>query len=109
MTNINIWNEIRNLKGRTLKTLDRQKEFEIFLVNESRLVVSPHSTRKERPIMRSGVENAWQRLYVTGSLSPVEIDHEFSSNNSAYVAAIFAELPGVRFTKKPITLHYKSE
>jgi hypothetical protein len=108
MNNMNIWNEIRNLKGRTLHTLDRHQAFEILTVSGSRLVVFPHSTRKDRPIMRTGVENAWQRLYVTGSLSPVDIDHDYSSNNSAYVAAILAEIPGVQQATKPIRLTWKT-
>ncbi len=109
MTNQNIWNEISNLKGRTLKTLDRHKPFEIVALTENVVTVLPKSTGKERPISREGVDNAYRHLTVTGRLSLTEIENDFAPYNPVYVAAILAELPGVRYTIRPITLHFRSE
>ena len=104
MNTLNIWKEITNLKGQTLKTLDRRMEFEVQVVSESSIIVLPHSTGKPRPIMRIGFESAWQRLVSKGRITPIEIENEFSSNNSAYVAALLSSLPGVVFSIRPIEL-----
>lgn len=104
MDTSNLWKEISNLKGRTLKTLDRCKEFEIQAVSESSVIVLPRSTGKPRPIMRTGIENAWQHLVSTGRITPIEIEDAFSSNNSAYVSALLASLSGVIYSTKPIEL-----
>ena len=66
MPTINCWSEIRNLKGRTLKTLDRRKPFQVIDVTEHTVTVLPLETGKERPIPRAGLENAYRHLVVTG-------------------------------------------
>jgi len=104
MTNLNIWNEISNIKGRTLKTLDRQKPFEIFAIKANTVIILPHETRKERPIPRANFENAYRRLVATGEITRSEIMAEFSEFNPAYIAAILAELPGVEHSMRPIKL-----
>lgn len=57
MTNINCWEEIKNLSGRTLKTLDRRKPFQVVEVTEHIVTVMPLGTEKERPIQRAGIES----------------------------------------------------
>lgn len=99
-----IWNEVRKLKGRTLKTLDRQKPFTIASVTYDRVYVIPQSTDKERPIPREGVENAYLHLVVTGRLTLTEIENEYAPRNPVYVAAILAEMPGVQCKINPIQL-----
>jgi hypothetical protein len=104
---MSIWIEIEKLKGQTLQTLDQHKSFDIISVNEKAVVIVPHKSFKERPIPRQGIENAYTRLMETGELTRSDIMAEFSEFNPAYVAAILAELPGVRFTTKPISLRTK--
>ena len=99
-----IWNEVRKLKGRTLKTLDRQRSFTVASVTYSTVTVIPQSTGKERPISREGVENAYRRLMVTGRLTLTEIENDFAPRNPVYVAALLAELPGVVYKIKPVQL-----
>jgi len=52
-----IWTEIRNLKGRTLPTLDRRKPFTITSITENTVIVLPQSTGMKRPIQRDCIEN----------------------------------------------------
>lgn len=99
-----LWSEIKNLNGRTLRTLDRRKPFEILTVTENIVTVFPHSTRKEWPIPRAGIENAFRRLTVTGRLTLAELESEFTPRNPVYTAAILAEMPGVQCRLKPIRL-----
>lgn len=50
MATIDFWTEIRNLKGRTLKTLDRRKPFQVVEVTEHTVIVLPLETGNEGPI-----------------------------------------------------------
>lgn len=99
-----LWNEIKEMKGLTLRTLDRHNPFEIVDVTESTVIILPKSTGKERPISREGVENAYRHLTVTGRLTLVEIEEEFTPRNPVYTAAILAKIPEVQYKLKPIRL-----
>jgi hypothetical protein len=99
-----IWNEIKDMKGLTLFTLDRHNPFEIIAITESAVTVLPKSTGKERPISRDGVENAYRHLAITGKLTLAEIETEYTPYNPVYVAAILAKIPGVQYKIKPIRL-----
>jgi hypothetical protein len=99
-----LWGEIKNLKGRTLRTLDQRKPFEIMDVTNNTVVVLPHSTRKERPISRTGMENAFRHLTVTGRLTLAELEKEYTPRNPVYAAAILAEMQGVKWYVRPIRL-----
>jgi hypothetical protein len=68
-----VWNEVRKLRGRTLKTLDRQKPFSVASITHDKVFVIPQSTDKECPIPREGVENAYRHLIVTRRLTLAEI------------------------------------
>ena len=103
---LNCWDEIRNLKGRTLKTLDRRKPFQVVEVTENTVTVLPLETGKERPIPRTGIENAFRHLVVTGRLMLAELEKEYTPRNPVYAAAMLAELPGVKYGLRPIRLHY---
>lgn len=107
MTELNCWDEIKKLSGRTLKTLDQRKPFEVVYVSENSAIVLPLSTKKERPIQRIGIENAYRRLVVTGRLASTEIEAEFAPRNPVYVSAMLAEIPGVDYKVKPIVLRTK--
>lgn len=51
-----VWKEIRSLKGRTLKTLDRRKPFIVVAITDEIVTILPQSTGKQRPIGREGIE-----------------------------------------------------
>ena len=106
MSSLNYWAEIRNLKGRTLKTLNRHKPFQVVEVTEHAITVLPLETGKERPIQRAGIENAFRHLVATGELTRAEIEKEYSPRNIAYVAAMLAEFPGVKYALQPIRLQW---
>lgn len=99
-----LWAEIKNLKGRTLRTLDQRKPFEIVTVTENTVIVLPHSTGKERPLPQAGIENAFRHLIVTGRLTLVELEGEYTPRNPVYAAAILAEIPRVKWFVRPIRL-----
>lgn len=100
-----IWNEVQKLRGRTLKTLDRQKPFIVAAVTYNTVTVIPQSTGKERPISREGLENAFRHLMVTGRLTLAEIEKDYAPRNLVYVAAILAEMPGITYKFRPIRLY----
>ena len=104
MSGTNIWGEIQKLSGTTVRTLNRRKPFDIISVTEQSIIILPRATGKERTIQRIVVENAYRRLVVTGSLTRSDIQKDFSEYNPAYVVAILAELPGVRYSRSPIRL-----
>jgi hypothetical protein len=101
---MNIWNEIRKLEGQTLQTLAQKKNFDIVEVTEHKVTICPHATQTERLISRLEIEDAFQRLTVTGQITRSEIQENFSQYNPAYVAAILAELPTVQHSTSPIRL-----
>lgn len=105
---MDVWTEIKHLEGKTLRTLDRRKPFDVVGVTGNVVLVMPHETGKERPIPWESIENAYRRLVATGQLTRSDIRADFSEFNPAYVAAILAELPGVRVSLKPITLRFKN-
>ncbi|MCX6059192.1 MAG: hypothetical protein NTW69_13690 [Chloroflexi bacterium] len=45
-----VWNEIKNMKGLVLRTLDRHNPFEIIAFTESTVIIIPKSTGKECPL-----------------------------------------------------------
>jgi hypothetical protein len=101
---MNIRAEIEKLEGTTLSTLDQSKPFDILEVSNQDIIIRPHETAKERKIRRNEVEDAFRRLVAIGELTRSEIREEFSNFNPAYVAAILAELPDVKYSRKPIRL-----
>ncbi len=101
---MDIWAEVRKREGQTLRTLDRRKPFSVVSVGEAALVVRPMSTGKERAIPRKHVEAAMRQLQAAGELDAWEIDMDYAPRNAIYVAAIFATLPGVEYSLRPIYL-----
>ena len=101
---MNIWMEIKYLKGQTIKTLDQHKPFTIVDVTETTVIVRPLSTNIERPISREGIEAAMRHLLTTGQLEPKEIDSQFAPRSSIYVAAMLSTLPEVKHSVNPIRL-----
>ncbi len=104
MTFDDVWALFGTLRGRRLHTLDQQQPFTVEQVAPTSLVVRVERTGNLRPIQRADFEDAWQRLTQMGRLSRTEIHREISRFNPAYVATLLAQIPGVRYTLRPIVL-----
>jgi hypothetical protein len=100
------WSQIRALEGKSLRTLDRHKPFEVVAVTEKQVALKV-STGKVRPVRREEIEGAFRGLILTGEISRSEIRKRHSQWNPAYVAAILAELDGVTYQLGPIRLFYR--
>ena len=98
------WSDVKKLIGRKIATLDRHKPFEILTVIEQTVIIKVHSTDQERSIAREEVEGALKALDTLGQISRSDIQEEYSPRNPAYVAAILAALPDVKYTVRPIVL-----
>lgn len=102
---MDMWLAIRQLKGKTLRTLDRNNPFDVVDITEQMIVVRPHASGIERTIRRKEIEPAFQELRARGMIERVNIRERYSNFNPAYVAAILVALPGVRCSVKPIRLY----
>lgn len=101
---MNVWDEIKKLKGQTLRTLDRRKPFDVIEVDSNTVVILPRSTKIERPIRREGIETAYRRLMTTGQLTIKEIEEEHTPRSQVYTATILAGLPDVHHSLRPTRL-----
>jgi hypothetical protein len=101
------WNEIRKLKGKTLKTLDQGNPFDVVDVTEHVVIVRPHKNEIERRVPREQIEDACKEMVTRGEITRVDIRANHTEFNPAYVAAILAQLPGVSHTIRPIRLRYQ--
>ena len=101
---MNMWQEIKKLKGQTLTTLAQQKPFDIFDVTHHAVLICPQETQTERPISRDEIDASYRHLVTTGQTTRAEIREKFSEYNPAYVAAILAALPNVEHSSRPIKL-----
>ncbi len=104
-----MWNEISMLEGKTLRTLDQNKQFDIVAVTEHMVIVQPHETQIERKIPRNQIEDSYNSLALSGQITRVEIHKKFSNFIPAYVAAILAKLPGIEHSSSPIRLWIKGK
>ena len=68
------WDEIKNIEGKTLKTLDRGNKFEILVVTNHGMIVKPLSTGKERLVPRSEIEGAYQELFTNKEITRTIIE-----------------------------------
>lgn len=84
--------------------MDQGKVFEAVEVTGTRVELLIHSTGSRRSVRRQTIEKAWDRLEQGGSLSREQIQRDVSPRHSAYVAAILAKMPGVTYTRRPLTL-----
>jgi len=103
---MDFWSQVRALEGKSLRTLDRRRPFEVVVVAESQIVLKV-STKKLRTVRRKEIESAFRKLTLTGEISRSEIEEQHSPRNIAYVAAILAELDGVTYQLGPIQLFYR--
>ena len=96
------WRQIATEIPRKLKTLDQEKPFEITSVTPDgiELVVS---TGELRIVPRTDIEQAWEFLAEHGQIDRGFV-RVFANFNVAYVLAILAQLPKVRYQIKPLRL-----
>ncbi len=96
------WKLVAALQGKVLQTLYQRRLFNVLLVTASHAIVVPQKTEKNGLVPMKEIEGAYCKLKSTGKLTRVQIEYEFSPRNPAYVAAILANLPGVKFYNDPI-------
>jgi hypothetical protein len=101
-----LWSEISKLEGKTLRTLDRNRPFDVVKVGVREVIVRPHVRGIVRTIHRDAIEDAFSELAARGKMARTDIRNRYSDFNPAYIAAMLAALPGVKVFKKPIRLEY---
>lgn len=104
-----LWDELKTLEGKTLRTLDRGAKFKILVVTNHGLIVKPLSTGKERLVPRTEIDGAYEELLANKEITRTIIESKYSPRNPVYVAAILSELPGVWHTIRPIHLMMKGD
>jgi hypothetical protein len=90
-----IWNNLKALKGKTLIELDGNNKFDIISVSASTILIYIHKTGKNWPIPVEEVERAWQKLKTKGIIYRSEIEREFAPRNTGYFGAILENLIGI--------------
>ena len=71
---MDIRTHVSSLKGKTLRTLGREKPFEITVVTHLQVTICPHSTNNERPIPWKEINGAYQHLKRQGRITRIEIE-----------------------------------
>lgn len=104
---VDLWAEVKKLEGKTLYTLEQKEPFLVVQVLHDRVIIE-NSKNNERPIRWSEIRGAWGHLEQHGTITRAEIMESFSSYNSAYLAAILANLEEVSTEIAPITLRLKN-
>lgn len=105
--NMNIWEYIKSLEGKTLKTLAQKRPFDVSVVSDEYVIVIPHTKMIPRSIKRIEIEGANRALRIRESISARDIQKEFSLFNSSFVSSLLAHLPAVEYKSNPIRLYYK--
>lgn len=103
------WNDFNGLVGRTLKTLDRNRAFDVVEMNENSIVVRPHYKGKLRQIPRREIEPALKHLLANNEIARTFIRDNYSQFNPAYVAALLAALPKMKAKQKPIRIYWQGD
>lgn len=105
---VDCWSQVQTLEGKTLRTLDRHKSFEVVVTDDSQVLLKL-STGKVRPVRREEIEGAFRELEREGEIDLKGIEARHSPRSTAYVATILAELEGVKYRVRPVRLFYHSE
>jgi hypothetical protein len=98
--------ELKNLQGKRLTTLYQNKPFEISQISNNQIILKT-STESQRPIPFKEITLAWNHLQKNKKVTSSGVrDLGGSESNHAYVVAILASLPGVKYKLGPIVLTY---
>jgi len=105
----NLLTELKKLQGKPLHTLDQGKPFDVAEVSSKEIVLTI-STGKSRPVPFWKFQEAWNHLEKYKTLSLVEIRSlKISNFHPTYIAAVIANIPRVKFRKRPILLLLTNE
>jgi hypothetical protein len=96
---------VQQLVGKELYTLDQHKPFTVDAVKNDGVSITT-STGTFRRIRWQEIEGAWNALVQGGKITCKEIA-EHSPRSIAFVAAILASLPDVKYELHPIRLEYR--
>jgi len=100
---MNLWSEIKKLEGKELHTLDRRKPLLVLEVAADHVLIET-SENKTRYIRWAEIQESWDYLERHSQITRSKIMESYSGFNSAYVAAIIANVGGVKHSIKPIIL-----
>jgi hypothetical protein len=96
--------ELKNLQGKPLKTLYQNKPFEITQVSDNQIILKT-SKDSQHSIPFKEIITAWNHLQKNKKVTSSGVrDLGGSESNHAYVVAILANLPGVKYKLGPIVL-----
>ncbi len=88
-----VWDRVRQLKGKTLRTLHRKKPFTVIDVGEHRVEVSPEDGNQTvRPLRQEVIEQFADRGIPREELRRRISDAHPDSRNTSYYAAIAYEV-----------------
>lgn len=88
---MNLWNEVKKLEGKKLRTLNQKKQFAVSEVLGDRVIMVTSKGNK-RKIRWIAIQRSWDYQKAQGALTR-EILLSCSRYNSPYVATILANLP----------------
>jgi len=101
-----VWEQVRQLIGRTLYTLKQRNPFRVEGIKGTVVQITIGKTGHSRPVRRSEILLAWQKLERDSEISFADVQ-ENALFNPAYVSAILAQFPGVTYWTRPIRLRYQ--
>ncbi|MCB0054184.1 MAG: hypothetical protein KDE24_32080 [Caldilinea sp.] len=102
------WDQITQLEGKALRTLDQGKPFVMLCITETAAVFEVKESGAIRTIERADLEPLYDRLCRTGDLSTDEVKAVAKlSRHISYASALLAQCKGVTATTRPIRLRYR--
>lgn len=75
-----MWSYIQNIKGKTLKTLEKGHPFDVVSVGSENVTVKPRASGIERTVAREAFEHAFAELSARGELSRADIQKRYASS-----------------------------
>ncbi len=98
---------INSLRGKELQTLGLKKPFIIDYLSSDIILITT-SSGASRNVPLEGTIDAYNHIQRRGTLTRAEIrENNYSDWNPAYIAAILASFPEIKYKTKPITLFLK--
>src|SRR3990172_5771197 len=85
---IDMWSQLRNLQGKTLRTLDRRYPFDVVDVTPTQVILKLHRTRKQRRILKDEIVDSFGELKRQGKISRARIEDNYSLRKRRQGSAI---------------------
>ena len=89
--------EIDKLKGSILKTLSKNKPFQVIDIDDYGIKILVHSSHKNRSIPLQQLQKAFTYLQENKEISQRKIDDSIARYNSSYTLAILAKITKASF------------